>query len=138
MYNVPWKEPMRTEPMPLSDVLAFLMPNNNFDPFPPFVAYPDGGGSSSSSSEDTSSSAISPFFHIDAKGAVAFNTQEAEAASRHLIETGFLDELQARLARGLDVFEFPQEMREGTTDFCNEVCVDIHLVRASSFSWREP
>ena len=72
-------------------------------------------GGNSFLSEGTS---ISSMFHIDAKGNSCFSLAEAQCATKHLIDSDFVNESQKRI--NTTSFHFPQQHRSVEHHLCNE------------------
>ena len=58
------------------------------------------------------------FFHVDSAGNTCFSAAEAAKASQFIVDSGFLEELQARINEA--AFNLPQQKRESEAFFCNE------------------
>eukprot|EP00746_Dinoflagellata_sp_MGD_P163649 gnl/MRDRNA2_/MRDRNA2_91815_c0_seq1.p1 gnl/MRDRNA2_/MRDRNA2_91815_c0~~gnl/MRDRNA2_/MRDRNA2_91815_c0_seq1.p1 ORF type:complete len:747 (+),score=125.40 gnl/MRDRNA2_/MRDRNA2_91815_c0_seq1:90-2243(+) len=68
---------------------------------------------------EASSADDGPFFHVNSRGETEFNAQQATAASSHLKDILFVDQVKDRLKKV--PWQFPQESGERSETLCNEV-----------------
>ncbi len=94
----------------MGDVLELIMPHESRGRLPSHMVVLPGGADGASDGG---------FFHVDSAGNTCFSAAEAAKASQLIVDSGFLEELQARIKE--TAFDLPQHKHEAEGYLCNEV-----------------
>ena len=92
----------------MASILQVLMPSETSSDLPDSVVLPGGADGASEGG----------FFHVDSTGRTCFSAAEAAKSARFCVDSGFLEQLQSRIAETR--FDLPQSKAEGSAFFCNE------------------